>query len=219
LSPASGKWRSSPAAPWLDESVPERAGKVVALSRWTFTHEMARVVLLEQLYRAFTIIKGKTYHIDFQKRTRMRFIVTLLLIGVAVFVMLLREFNPDMITINLLPSKSYEIAKSTFFLLSLATGAGFIFALYFTRDLKRFLRGLRVQREQKKRLKVQELYTKGLNSMLAKRNFEAVGHFQKVLALDPNRVDTLLRMGISQLREKSPQEAILVHQKALGLNP
>jgi 23S rRNA (pseudouridine1915-N3)-methyltransferase len=46
----------------LDESVPEQAQKVLALSRWTVTHEMARLVLLEQLYRAFTIIKGKTYH-------------------------------------------------------------------------------------------------------------------------------------------------------------
>jgi 23S rRNA (pseudouridine1915-N3)-methyltransferase len=46
----------------LDESVAERANKVIALSRWTLTHEMARLVLLEQLYRAFTIIKGKTYH-------------------------------------------------------------------------------------------------------------------------------------------------------------
>jgi len=46
----------------LDESVTGRAKKVIALSRWTLTHEMARLVLLEQLYRAFTIIKGKTYH-------------------------------------------------------------------------------------------------------------------------------------------------------------
>jgi len=46
----------------LDESITERSGAVIALSRWTFTHELARLVLLEQLYRAFTIIKGKTYH-------------------------------------------------------------------------------------------------------------------------------------------------------------
>jgi 23S rRNA (pseudouridine1915-N3)-methyltransferase len=46
----------------LDESVTGRANKTIALSRWTVTHEMARLVLLEQLYRAFTIIKGKTYH-------------------------------------------------------------------------------------------------------------------------------------------------------------
>ncbi|HAK59851.1 MAG TPA: hypothetical protein DCO77_05635 [Nitrospiraceae bacterium] len=46
----------------LDESVTERANTVIALSRWTLTHEMARLVLLEQIFRAFTIIKGKTYH-------------------------------------------------------------------------------------------------------------------------------------------------------------
>jgi 23S rRNA (pseudouridine1915-N3)-methyltransferase len=46
----------------LDETVTEGAHTVLALSRWTVTHELARVVLLEQLYRAFTIITGKTYH-------------------------------------------------------------------------------------------------------------------------------------------------------------
>ncbi len=46
----------------LEESVVRQAGSVLALSRWTLTHEMARLVLLEQVYRAFTIITGKTYH-------------------------------------------------------------------------------------------------------------------------------------------------------------
>jgi 23S rRNA (pseudouridine1915-N3)-methyltransferase len=46
----------------LDERLTAVSHKVLALSRWTFTHEMARLVLLEQLYRAFTIITGKTYH-------------------------------------------------------------------------------------------------------------------------------------------------------------
>jgi tetratricopeptide (TPR) repeat protein len=149
----------------------------------------------------------------------MRYIVTLLLVAAVIFVMLLRELNQGMITVNLLPSKAYEISTSAFFLLSMSIGAAMVFIIYLLRDVKRFLRGLRVQREQKKRLKTQELYTKGLNSLLAKRNPEAINFFQKVLALDPNHVDTLLRMGICQLREKNPQEAILLHQKALGLDP
>jgi 23S rRNA (pseudouridine1915-N3)-methyltransferase len=45
----------------VSAQVAERANDRVSLSFLTLTHEMARVVLLEQLYRAYTIIKGYPY--------------------------------------------------------------------------------------------------------------------------------------------------------------
>lgn len=46
----------------LSRSVLDRAQKVLSLSRLTLTHEMSRLLLLEQLYRAMTILKGEKYH-------------------------------------------------------------------------------------------------------------------------------------------------------------
>ncbi len=46
----------------LAEQVKKRADLLMALSRMTFTHEMARFILAEQLYRAVMISKGKKYH-------------------------------------------------------------------------------------------------------------------------------------------------------------
>jgi 23S rRNA (pseudouridine1915-N3)-methyltransferase len=39
-----------------------RADRTVSLSRMTFTHQMVRLILLEQLYRACTILNGEPYH-------------------------------------------------------------------------------------------------------------------------------------------------------------
>ena len=46
----------------LDESVRQRADHVLSLSAMTLPHQMARAVLLEQIYRACTLIRNIPYH-------------------------------------------------------------------------------------------------------------------------------------------------------------
>ena len=46
----------------LSQEVVAAADMVLSLSMMTFTHEMARMILLEQIYRAYTILAGTKYH-------------------------------------------------------------------------------------------------------------------------------------------------------------
>lgn len=46
----------------FSEAVYKRANEMVSLSRMTFSHQMVRLVFVEQIYRACTIIKGEPYH-------------------------------------------------------------------------------------------------------------------------------------------------------------
>ncbi len=51
------------AADGFTDPARQAATLVLSLGRMTLAHELARVVLLEQLYRAFTILKGHPYHL------------------------------------------------------------------------------------------------------------------------------------------------------------
>lgn len=46
----------------FDESIYHRANYKLSLSPMTFSHQMVRLFFTEQLYRAFTIMKGEKYH-------------------------------------------------------------------------------------------------------------------------------------------------------------
>jgi 23S rRNA (pseudouridine1915-N3)-methyltransferase len=46
----------------ISQKLLKRADSVLSLSRMTFPHDLARLMVAEQLYRAFTILKGEPYH-------------------------------------------------------------------------------------------------------------------------------------------------------------
>jgi len=49
--------------PWgFSEEVYNRADAKMSLSKMTFPHQLVRLLFIEQLYRAFTVIKGEPYH-------------------------------------------------------------------------------------------------------------------------------------------------------------
>lgn len=46
----------------IDEGIKKKADYLLSLSSMTFPHRLARIVLLEQLFRGFKIMNGETYH-------------------------------------------------------------------------------------------------------------------------------------------------------------
>ena len=46
----------------FSDNILKRANEKVSLSKMTFSHQMVRIIFLEQLYRSLTIIKNEPYH-------------------------------------------------------------------------------------------------------------------------------------------------------------
>jgi len=130
----------------------------------------------------------------------------------------LANINRDVITINL-GWRTYEISKIGLILLSWSAGALLVIFIVAIKDTRRYLLHWRASRIQKKESRIQEMYSKGVNALLAKRDTEAIGYFDKILLYDPHHVDSLLRLGNIYHRDKNINEAIRLHQKARDLSP
>ncbi len=59
---AANVWMAVGGPVGLSLNVIQRANTTLSLSKMTFPHDLARFIIVEQLYRAFTILKGEPYH-------------------------------------------------------------------------------------------------------------------------------------------------------------
>ncbi|MBL0104482.1 MAG: 23S rRNA (pseudouridine(1915)-N(3))-methyltransferase RlmH [Bacteroidetes bacterium] len=48
----------------VSDEIKKKADITIAASKFTFTHQMIRLIMMEQVYRAMTILKNESYHHD-----------------------------------------------------------------------------------------------------------------------------------------------------------
>lgn len=122
--------------------------------------------------------------------------------------------NKETVTFTLSPKTAYEMPKIALVLISSAVGASIMFLFFFLRDTKRFIDSRQYQRRQKRDLKIQELYAKALNAILADTRDEAQSALEGILQEEPNHVDALLRLGDIALADEDYQKALSYYRKA-----
>jgi len=127
--------------------------------------------------------------------------------------------NNDAVTLKLSEQYSYEIPKIALILLSSALGAFSILVLIAVRDTRRYIENLQNIRLQKKDLKIQEFYSKGLEAFFASRYEEAAEFFNRILQQDPANVNTLLRLGDTAFSKGDLKTAKDSYMKAKEIKP
>ncbi|HAM52927.1 MAG TPA: hypothetical protein DCP92_20350 [Nitrospiraceae bacterium] len=127
--------------------------------------------------------------------------------------------NKEPITFTITPKMVYEMPKIALILLSSAIGAAIMLLYFFARDTKRFILSRQYQRQQKKDLKVQELYYKALNAILADNEEEARSALEGILREEPGHLDAMLRLGDISAGAKDFAKALSYYKRAKEIQP
>ncbi len=109
---------------------------------------------------------------------------------------------------------SFELSITALILFSTALGGVLVIASFGIREVKNLFLNWKENRRKKRTAQVEAYYTDAVNAYLAKRYRDATSLFKKILTLDPNHYNTLLRLGKIQRIERNFNEAIRLHRKA-----
>lgn len=129
-----------------------------------------------------------------------------------------QELNPGSVTIRISPATEFDLTPAALVLTSMSIGALIVTLLVGVRETKNLILNWRSARLRRREEKVEALHREGTHAFLSKRTAEAIGLFQKALALDPNHADSLLWLGNIHRAEDNYPEAIRLHRKARSID-
>jgi lipopolysaccharide biosynthesis regulator YciM len=130
-----------------------------------------------------------------------------------------RELNPGTITIRTSPTVALELSPVTLVLLSMAVGVLIVTVIVGIRETTHLIGAWRSTRLQRRHEKVTALHQEGMQAFLSRRLGDAKVIFQKALALDSHRIETLMWLGNLYRAEHNFVEAIRLHQTAHRVEP
>ncbi len=144
-----------------------------------------------------------------------KLLITIFLISAGVFIYsYFRELNPGTVVVHTGPGAEFELSPVTLVLISMACGAVLATFVVGLQQTAHLILNWRSNRLVRRKEKVDTLHRDGTHAFMSKRTSEAITLLEKALAIDPNRVDSLLWLGNIHRSEQNFPEAIRLHQHA-----
>jgi tetratricopeptide (TPR) repeat protein len=144
-----------------------------------------------------------------------KLLITIFLISTGVFIYsYFRELNPGTVVVHTGPGAEFELSPVTLVLISMACGAVLATFVVGLQQTAHLILNWRSNRLVRRKEKVDTLHRDGTHAFMSKRTLEAITLLEKALAIDPNRVDSLLWLGNIHRSEHNFPEAIRLHQHA-----
>ena len=144
-----------------------------------------------------------------------KLLITIFLISAGVFIYsYFRELNPGTVVVHTAPGAEFELSPVTLVLISMAFGAVLATLVVGLQQTAHLILNWRSNRLVRRKERVDTLHRDGTHAFMSKRTIEAIILLEKALAIDPNRVDSLLWLGNIHRSEQNYPEAIRLHQHA-----
>lgn len=145
----------------------------------------------------------------------LRLLLTIFLVSAGVFLYsYFRELNPGTVLIRTSSSVQFELSPVTLVLIAIAIGAVTVAFVVGLQQTAHAIINWRSNRLVRRKEKVDLLHREGTHAFMSKRTLEAISLFERALAMDPNRVDSLLWLGNIYRSEQNYAEAVRLHQHA-----